>query len=210
VRIRIALAAGLLVIATTIVLALNRVPPTVARVNLPLTHTTLISTSQPAAACQTGELLPARTTAIRLGLTTNIGSRVTVKVFSGSRVVTGGEQTPGWHGASVTVPLRALSRAVPRAKVCFRLSDLNAIIQMLGVPTGRAVAAVDEGQALPGRMRIEYLRAGRTSWWSMATEVARRLGLGRAAGGTWNALLVLALATLLVALSTWLVSRELR
>jgi hypothetical protein len=210
VRVKLVLAAGLLAIAAAIALTLSRAPSTVARANLPLTHTRLIETTQPAAACQAGEVLPAQTTAIRLGLSTNIGSRVTVQVFSGSHVVTTGERGPGWRGASVAVPLRALSQAVPEAKVCFQLSDLNAMIKMLGVPTGHATAAVAEGKALPGRMHIEYLRAGRASWWSMVTAVARRLGLGRATSGTWNALLVLGLATLLVALSTWLVNRELR
>jgi len=40
---------------------------------------------------------------------------------------------------------------------------------------------------------IEYLRPGESSWWSLATSVARRMGLGRAETGTWVALLAILL-----------------
>ncbi len=54
-------------------------------------------------------------------------------------------------------------------------------------------------------LRIEYLRPGPGSWWSLASAVARRMGLGRAPSGTWVALLPLALMSVAVALAAWLV-----
>ena len=82
-------------------------------------------------------------------------------------------------------------------------------VELLGEPTSGAFAARGRRGPLPGRIRVEYLRPGGASWWSVAPEVARRMGLGRAAPGTWIVLLVLALMGCLVALCSRLVLREL-
>ena len=209
-RIKAALGAGLLAIALSLGLVLARKPLVVSGVNLPVTHHTLIAAIHPAGACQAGEALPSGTSAIRLGLMSDVGSRVSVKVLSGTRVLSEGVGAPGWEGASVAVPLHPLPATFAPVTVCFQLTDLNGPIRMLGIPTGHTTAAQADGHALPGRMHIEYLRAGQQSWWSSATAVSWRLGLGRAAGGTWNSLALIALAAALVVLSSWLMIRELR
>jgi hypothetical protein len=210
VRIKAALAVGLSLIAVALPLTLLHAPLVRAGESSKYTHTELVRTTERAEACQTQEALPSGTSAIRLGLTTVLGPRVAVRVSSGGRLVTQGTHAPGWEGASVTVPVRPLRGSLASAKVCVLLSLLNGPVAMLGWHTSPAVAAAGGGERLPGRMHIEYLRRGSQTWWSMATSVARRLGLGRAASGTWNALLVMALATLLVGLSSWLLLRELR
>lgn len=209
-RIRLALVAGLLMIAIAGGVTLAHAPLVVARDNSAVTHDELVKTTEPAGACQAGEVLPRGTSAIRIGLTTVLGPRAMVRVLAGSRLVTQGVQKPGWEGASVTIPVRRVARTFAPVTVCLRLSLLNGPVAMLGWPTSRAVSAIGEGKHLPGRMHIEYLRRGSESWWSMASATARRLGLGRAASGTSNAFLVLALAAVLIALSSWLLTRELR
>jgi hypothetical protein len=210
-RVAIALASGLLAIAIVAAVTLSHTPLVLARENLPLTHKALVTARQPASACQTREVLPAGTSAIRLGLTTDFGPRVGVQAFSGSRLLTRGSYPQGWDGASVTVPVTPVSRTYGSVEVCFQISELNGPVEMLGLTTHRrALKAHAGGQVLPGRMHLEYLRPGDQSWWSMATAVAWRLGLGRAAPGTWNALLVMALAATLIVLASWLVLRELR
>jgi hypothetical protein len=210
VQIKAALAIGLSLIALAATAVLSRAPLATLRANHAFSHTELVRTAEPAYACQTHEVLPSGTSAIRLGLTTVLGPRVAVSVLVDGRPVTGGSHPPGWEGASVTVPVRPLHRRLAGTEVCIHLSLLNGPVTMLGWHTPQAVAAVGSGKRLPGRMHIEYLRTGRQSWWSMAMSVARRLGLGRVASGTWNALLVMVLATALVALSSWLLVRELR
>jgi len=210
VRVAIALAAGLLTIAVGVALTLARRPLVLVAENLPQTHHTLIMARHSAGACQAGEVLPAGTSAVRLGLTTDIGSRVGVKVLADSRVIAEGTQRPGWRGASVTVALPPRPRTLAPVTVCFALTDLNSAIRMLGLATGAHVAARAEGKALPGRMHVEYLRPGPRSWWSMLSSVSWRLGLGRAASGTWYALLLLTLVVALVVLSSWAVLRESR
>ncbi|HXA53341.1 MAG TPA: hypothetical protein VNV37_00555 [Solirubrobacteraceae bacterium] len=209
-RIERVLAGGLALIAIAVVVTLAHSPLVVVRRGPP-PELPLVSTTQAAAACQSGEALPHGTTAIRLSLTAALGPRVAVRVLSGARVVTRGTAPAGWSDASVTVPVQPLPRTLAPVKVCFATSYMNGKISMRGVHTAPAEAVRShEGPPLPGRMDIEYLRPGGSSWWSQVGAIARRLGLGRAASGTGNALLVLALLAALVSLSSWLVVRELR
>ncbi|HEY3758931.1 MAG TPA: hypothetical protein VGL37_04170 [Solirubrobacteraceae bacterium] len=210
-RIGLALAVGLLLIALAMAITLLHAPLVVARDNSAVTHTPLVTTTGPAETCQAAETLPSGTTALRFGLTTALGPQVKVLAFSDSHLITQGLRPPGWEGASVTVPVRAVpSRTSIPVKICLRMSMLNGAVTMLGWHTHRAPATGGSGKPLPGRMHIEYLRPARGSWWSMAGATARRLGLGRPASGTWNAFLVMGLAVTLIALSSWLVVRELR
>lgn len=208
-RIRVALAVGLALIALAFVVALAHAPLTVALRGVATEHT-LVGTTKPASACQANETLPRDTITIRLGLTSALGPKVTVRVLDGSRVVTRGTVSPGWSGASVMVPVKPVSRTLAPIEVCFAMTQMNGKIAMRGTPTRRALAAKTTEGPLPGRMGIEYLRPGGGSWWSRVTAVARRLGLGHAASGAWNALLVMALVTTLIALSSWLVVKEIR
>jgi hypothetical protein len=210
VRVKLALAVGLLAIALAAGATLARAPLVVDAENFPGTHHSLIATAQAAEACQAREVLPIGTTAIRLSLTAVLGPKVTVSVLSGARVLARGVHAPGWEGASVTVAVRPLPATVAPVEICVRLREVNGRVTMLGRPTEESEAAHGRGQALPGRMHVEFLRDSRTSWWSMATAIAQRLGLGRAASGTWNAFLVMGLAAMLVVLSCWLLTRELR
>jgi hypothetical protein len=208
-RIKVALAVGLALIALAFVVTLAHAPLTVARKGVAAEHT-VVSTSKPAAACQGRETLPRGTTALRLSLTAALGPRVAVRVLSGSRVIARGVAQPGWSDASVTVPVQPLPRTVAPVKVCFAMTLMNGKVVMRGSPSSRKLGATSGKESLPGRMSIEYLHPGGSSWWSRATAVAHRLGLGRAASGTWNALLVTALIASFIALSSWLVVKELR
>ncbi len=208
-RIRVALAVGLALIAFTLAIVLAHAPLTVARKGVAAEHT-VVSTSKPASACQEGETLPRGTTALRLSLTAALGPRVAVRVLSGARVVARGVAQPGWSDASVTIPVQPLPHTVAPVKVCFAMSQMNGKVVMRGSPTSHTRAAVSGKETLPGRMNIEYLRPGPSSWWSRASAVAHRLGLGRTASGTWNALLVMALVASFVTLTSWLVVKELR
>jgi multisubunit Na+/H+ antiporter MnhB subunit len=208
-RIPIALAAGLAIIAATLVVTLSHSPLTVARGNSTKVHV-LLRTSRPGSACQGQEALPRGTTAIRLSLYTVLGPTVALKVLSGSRVLAQGTFPAGWSSSSVTVPVKPLAHTVAPVTVCFGLSHMNETVLMRGWRTRPAVAAFSGENPLPGRMGIEYLRPSNRSWFSSAAAVTWHLGLGRAPGGAWSALLAIALAIAFVTLSSWLVVRELR
>lgn len=210
-RVGIALAAGLGAVVIAVAVALSHAPATLAGTNWVPEVENLGATRSDVGACQSGETLPRGTTAIRLGLQGSIGPAVAVVAYAGSHVVTQGAVGPGWRGENVTVPVRAVPRAVSHSKVCFKLSSVSGNVSVVGAEAPPAQAAVaQDGAALPGRMQIEYLRPGHASWWSMLPSVLRHMGLGRSAAGTWIAIPIAALAVGAFALASWAAARELR
>lgn len=211
VRVGPALAVALALIAAALGVTLSGSPLVVARANSTSPAGPLAETYSAAGACQAGEVLPAGTSAIRLTLSSDAGPRVRVSVLSGSHVITSGTAASGWTSGAVTVPVRPVARAASNVRICFGLGPTREQVAIVGSPTSRVVAAIaSQGRALPGRIRIEYLRAGDSSWWSLASSVARRMGLGRAPAGAWIALLPLALMGIVVLTTSRLILRELR
>jgi Predicted membrane protein (DUF2142) len=183
-------------------LTLSRAPSTVARTYPGPAEEELGQAVGPIVVCQRDESLPGDTSAIRLGLDTVIGPKVTATVFSGSRLLTSGTRGSGWTAGSVTVAVRRVDHAASHVTLCLTIARSPGDFIMLGTDTDAALAArTSAGRLLPGRVKVEDLRAGTRSWWSLAVSVARRMGLGRGISGSWIPLLVLSLS-LLMALST--------
>jgi hypothetical protein len=202
-------ALGLLAVALAAVLSGS--PPSVTRSPLPLAELAeLGNVSGPTRLCQSGEVLPAGTTAVRLSLETLIGPPVALTASAGGRVLTSGRRAAGWSSGSVTIPVAPLARAHARVTICARVSRPREQLNVDGVagPPGTAVHEA-HGNALEGRMFVEYLRPGTSSWLSRARSVARRMGLGHALDGGWIAILAAALMATVAALLSWLVVREL-
>lgn len=209
--VRVALAGGLLALALAVAIVLSGSPAVTIRTNgIEPLGTALAAVPGGGSGCQGGEVLPAGSSAIRLSLEATAGPRVRVAVLSGGRTIARGQSAAGWLGDVVTVPLAPLARTVRDVTVCFAFSGAHERVELLGVPGSRGAAASSDGRALPGRMSIEYVRSGSSSWWSLASSVARRMGLGRAWAGTWVVLLVAILMASAVALGSWLTVRESR
>jgi hypothetical protein len=155
--------------------------------------------------CQVAGTVPRGTSAIRFSFSNNVGPAVTVKVLSGGRVVTQGTRHAGWGvDETVTVPVKRISHAIPDARVCVAFGptveavEINGSVARATTPSGSAV-----------RFRMEYLRPGDSSWWSLASTVARRMGLGHAPSGTWIVFLLIALMITVATLVSRLLLREL-
>ncbi|HEY3829139.1 MAG TPA: hypothetical protein VGL57_08090 [Solirubrobacteraceae bacterium] len=208
---RVALAGGLAAVAVALALVLSHPPAILARPSaIEQVNTILAIVPGAGSGCQAGETLPAHTSAIRLSLESSAGPRVAVTVRAGQTVVAHGESAPGWLGKVVTIPVEPLDRTVPNTTVCFAFTGAEERVYFLGVLAPRRGATRTSVGLLQGRMAIEYLRAGNTSWWSLAHSTARRLGLGRAWAGTWIALLVASLMASSIVLASWLTLRESR
>jgi hypothetical protein len=208
--VRIALVAGLALLALAVGVTLSGSPVVVAHTNSVLAERKIAETVSNAAACQADEVLPAGISAIRLTLDSYAGPQVSVRVLSGTRVLTHGVVGSGWVGGSLTVPVKHVSRTTSGVRVCFKLGPTKEKVAIDGVRTSSAVAARDDGgNSLPGRIRVEYLRAGHSSWWSLARVLARRIGLGRAPTGAWVALLAALLIGTGIAAASWVVLKEL-
>ncbi len=209
--VRIALAAGLGITAVAVAVVLSQSPLTVAATNSAPTREELGIAGTGVETCQAGERLPRDTSAIRLSLGAFTGPGVTVKALSGTRVLTSGERGPGWAGQPVTIPVRAVSEAVFPVRVCFETSRVGGEeVTVFGAHTVTATAArTGKGEALGGRMRIDYLRAGSSSWLSLAPQIARRMGLGHAWAGTWIVFLLAALMSAAATLVSWRIVKDL-
>jgi hypothetical protein len=189
---KITLTVGFALIGVGIVFALSRAPISVARANS--TAEQLLGTvNKRTELCQDGERLPAGTTAIRVGVFSYTGQRVTVRALEGPITIAHGERGPGWSGAVVTVPVAPLARA-RTVKLCFTLFiEDGEADNLAGEPTEKAPTTLSTGGHLPGRVGIEYLRPGRSSWLSLAPGIAKRMGFGNAGSGLWNAVFVIGL-----------------
>jgi hypothetical protein len=160
------------------------------------------------AVCQPEELVPAGTATLRVWLQAPDAGpgpavRVTVTTARGTSLGRGARPA-GWHGGRLDVPLDV---AIPRdavATVCATLAA-GPSAAVVGAPsTGNAPPA----RGLPGRMRIEYLRAGRESWWALAGTIADRVGYGHGRASAWPALLAAALALAAAGTALWALMRE--
>jgi hypothetical protein len=170
----------------------------------------LADADQRTTVCQSGETLPRETSAIRLRVYAFLGPRVAVQVRANGRVIVHGERGSGWTGGVVTVPVNRLSDARSGVQLCFTLfSNGDETVQLAGEPAAGALAARVAAGPLPGRVRVEYLRPSSATWWSLAPRVARRMGLGRAAAGTWVVFLAIGLMCALLAMCGRLILREL-
>ena len=146
---------------------------------------------------------------MRLSIAAIYGPRINLTASSDGHIVTHGELGSGWTNEVVTIPVKPVADPSQHARVCFGLLLRGREgLRIDGYRTSPALAARDhDGEPLPGRVRIEYLRPGH-SWWSTVTAVARRTGLGRAWSGTWIAFLASALAIATIFLASGLLLRE--
>jgi hypothetical protein len=211
-RVKIALLAGLLALALAVALVLSGAPQVVLAGNGVAAKGILAAANAGTRACQRGEALPRGTTAIRVSLGDFTGPAVTVQALSGSRVVASGVHAAGWDGETVTVPVRRVHSTISPVSICFASSAVGGEKLLINGSPATAARSVSgrRGEVLGGRLRVEYLGSGHTSWWTLAKSVARRMGLGRAWSGTWVALLVAALMLLAAALASRLILTQLR
>lgn len=172
--------------------------------------------------CQPYEVLPAGVTDIRVSMWAFYGVRVRVAAFKDQKLLTEGRRGGNWTSDSVTVPIRPLRHTVSGVKLCVIVGPNSEPLLLLGPRTNPQIsAAAAEGQPaatltpvnarlLYGRVVVEYLAPGKRSWFSRLLSVARHLGLGRFYSGTWIALLLVALMTVVGALSVRVTLREMR
>jgi hypothetical protein len=208
--VRIALAASGVVLAVTVAAVLSRSPAVVAGSNgVPATgRAELELPGGDTSSCQPVGIVPWGTSAVRISIGAGAGPRVHVRVLSEGRVATQGELPAGWGlEAAATVPVRPLKRELHNALVCTSLGPDTGPLKALGVPR----RSTSEGTRLSEiELRVEYLRPGSDSWWSRASSIAYRVGLGRAVSGTWIAFLALALMIAVGALGARVVLADLR
>jgi hypothetical protein len=201
--VRAALAIGLALMATALIVVLSQSPLTVAGTNSIPAYKAVASAAGGSGGCQPSGTMPRGTSAIRISASANTGPRVTVKALSGAQLITSGERDAVWGvDETVTVPVKRVPRAIPNTSICIAFGPTVEHIQINGALVPTTSASGQSGRAL--MFRVEYLRPGHSSWWSLASSVARRIGLGHAAAGTWIVFALIALMVAVIALASWL------
>jgi hypothetical protein len=203
--VRVALFGGLALIATAVVVTLTRAPLVVAGTNSIPAKTGIADTygGPGVGACQQEAAIPGGTTAARLWISGNIKPRVRVGIFVGARMVASGTAAGGWLGKVTTVPLTRVRSTLRGARLCFSIARGVQAVELIGAPSSRR-----EGGVYPNKLRVEYLRPDRRTWWSLAGSVAYRMGLGRAPAGRLVFLIPLAAMALALALVVWRILRQ--
>jgi hypothetical protein len=208
--VKIALGVALALVLVAVGVVLSRSPLTVAGANAvqaPLFSNGTVAPS--ATRCQAAGTVPRGTRAIRISLGANIDPRITVRVTKGSRLITQGARGPeGGLNASATVPVASVSSTTAGAELCVTLAADAEAIGVRGLPEHVERSGVYGLGDI--ELRTEYLRPAQQSWWSRISSIAARFGLGRAAGGTWIGIFVLALMLGVAALAARLTLWELR
>jgi Predicted membrane protein (DUF2142) len=199
----VALIAGLALIAAAAALTLSRAPLVLTGTNSVAEAEVIAATRGPFSACQSGEVIPQGTTAVRLWLEANIMSSLRVRVLAGSRTVAVGSRAGGELEKVATVAITRVPRTLEHAQLCFSITRSVQGVELLGGPPSRRVSGEPAN-----KLRVEYLRSGPSSWWSLIGPVARRLGMGRAPAGSWVALIPLALMGLAVLLVSGTIVRQ--
>jgi hypothetical protein len=207
---KITIAAALALTLFAIALTLSRSPLVLAGTNSIADEGTaeLDDGHASTSSCQQAGVVPQGTTAIRVALEVlAVGPAVTVKVLSGTSVVTEGREPAGWGVAtSATVPVTRVPRTLQHARICITIGPAVEPFRVRGTAIRPNAEVRHLGEI---RLQAEYLRPGPDSWWSLASSVARDIGVGSAAGGPWIAFPVLALMLLVALLVTRLALREL-
>jgi hypothetical protein len=207
-KVKLALAGAMALIAIAVGVSLSQSPQVLAGTNsVPTTH--LIGESNGnATVCQREATVPRGTSAIRISLGAGAGPAVRVTISSGSRVVTRGARPSGWGlTANVVVPVAELRHAVRNARICTTVGPDAEPVKAYGVPgPGGGGSSASEDI----KLRLEYLRSGSRSWWSLLPSIFHRVGLGHALSGAWLAFLALALALAAFAVALRLSWSELR
>jgi hypothetical protein len=207
--VRIALAAGLALVAVAIGVVLTRPPVTVAGSNGVMAEHSVGVAQGGTTGCQAAGTVPAGTTGLRVSASVNVGPKVTARLLSGGRLITQGTRAAGWGiDESVTIPVRRVPRTIPNAQLCLTFGKSLEPVELVGEQVPITLANGRPGTTV--RIRIEYLHQGHSSWWSLASTVAHRMGFGHAPSGTWIVFLLIALTITVSALASRLLLRDVR
>jgi hypothetical protein len=209
-RAAITLAVMLALLAIAVGLTLTRSPITVLASNGAVNQAVLVETASAVSGCQGAETLPAGTSAIRLAIGGEIGPATSVTVKSGGRILARGSRPAGWTGGTVTVPVPRPANTVKGVDVCFTLAKPLEPITIFGIPSsGAGTLRTSAAQLARGRLGIEYLHSGPSSWLSLLPTIAWRMGIGHAWPGSWIVFALLAAMLASAALLSTLALREL-
>ncbi len=162
-------------------------------------------------ACEGQETLPGDTAALQLEIEVSGAGPPLSATITGrdGATLARGRLAPGWHGGAVRIPVTHVSTTTEGVRVCVRddapshggrTIDLGGQSYDLGL-NSEVAGKLDENM----RIRIDYLRPRRESWFQLAPTIVGRFSLGKSdllRHWAWVALLVLMLGCVGLAVRT--------
>jgi hypothetical protein len=207
------LAIGLLVLAVGVAVALSASSARRIATNGVVARSAAGTLSGSGTICELGERIPAGTGAIRISLGRNAHPQPAMRVVvAGGATRAVGNGDVSWGSQLTTAAIHPTVRQAATGSVCVVLQarQADASARMLIEPAEAAEGARVDGQQIPGRLHVEYLRPEPRSWWSFASTVVDRIGRGHAWSGASVALLAVLLTLTSILLASWQLVRSAR
>ncbi len=197
-RLRIALAAALLLVAGALAFEMSRTAPRIAGMNHAVPSGFYAVLPKGGVVCQPGGLLPQDAHRVRM-LVNSYGHRlpslsVTFTTAAGN-TSTRGRLPVGAAPGYVTIPLRYPHGATAAGSLCIHAPSGSDPIAFSGeTPPPNPGSATVNGTHKAANIALTYLRGGRESWWQLLPTLQHRFGLGKASFfGSWTLPLAAAL-----------------
>jgi hypothetical protein len=202
-----ALICGSAVIAAGVLAVLLQRPPRIASTNRVPAEQAIADFRRRATVCQGQEAIPRSTQALRISVAAYLGPEISLTVAREGEVIARARRGSGWIGAWLTFPLPRALKASADATICLHRDNRPLSAHLLGSERGWPPATMTPGSPPAGRMRVEYLSAGRQTWLARTGHVAERLGLVHIPSTGLLAVALLALMALAAALAARLLLR---
>jgi hypothetical protein len=209
VRIPIVLTVGLALTALAVAVAVSRAPLVLISASPIQIETGLSAIQSDTTVCQSGENLPAGTSAIRFPLSSPYGPSIRVEARSGATVLTQGARGSEWVGPTA-ISVTPVAHTVSNVTVCFKVGAVTEGTALSGGKARSGHTLTINGAPTTGSTKIEYLRPGPKSWASLASSVAKHMGLGNASGGAWIVFLLIVLMAAIIAITSRALIGDLR
>jgi 4-amino-4-deoxy-L-arabinose transferase-like glycosyltransferase len=204
---------ALLALALALVVTLSHAAQRRTNTNGVVSRGAIATLAAGASFCQLDELVPAGTAAIRADALAEVGGgpKLAVMVRRRGAVLARTTVAPGWRSGTIVARIEPPRTDLEGVEVCFRIAGAG-LVGPMGAPSGAGTGKLRiDGDTGASSLAMTYLRTGRDSWWSSASDVATRLGRGRSTlTGGWVAWLIGALVAGAAALAAWLVLRAVR
>lgn len=208
---RLVLIVGLVAIAVAAIAILLQRAPRRAGTNLTADVGYAIPLAAGQRLCEGGELLPGDTGALKLDVDASglPGPGLAVRILGPSGIpVSMGVLPPGWRTGAVRIPVSRVVHTLSGAIVCVRNLGSGQVSFGGSVPDSGFLIEL-AGKPLSGRLRIEYLRAGRESWLQVLPAISHRFSLAKSdLVRHWAAGAALVLMLLAVALAARTIVRQ--
>lgn len=174
-------ALGLAAIAAVLVVVLGQKAQRRSGTNLTPNGAFVASLSAGQQVCQGRELLPADTSALRatIGSYGKPGPPLSVRL-TGARgeLLSSGSLAAGWREGVVQIELTHVGRAHEEVRLCLRNRGTAPIAIAGALPDPGFVMDV-AGRPVEGRLRFDYMRPGRESWYQLLPTIVYRSTLAK-------------------------------